>query len=355
MPIQNRQVLDYMTPEEEMQQAIELQAMAPYLADAPISSQDIQVSPELVKSSMASQKKLESGPSQLEQYIKEYQERPSGIDYSAPAALLASFQPQYKGVAELAQSQRPETQDQRARTVLDLQQKLQAQKDRLSQGEFNQLKALMGLDISKQKADAMTERSKFFGAGLDIRGAQFSQRIADVFDKDQMLKQINSQRQQMELDRHTVETAEVLTPQLFNEVQKGIANAIAGGKSASVSDTEAMKIKTIATEFAAIQQRLKNKPQDISSPEIKKYLTGVISRLADAYDANAFKRAEQLKKGRAAGLAKTPEAMSVMEEKVESYRVKPKESSEDQEAIEWAKQNRGNPDAENILKLHGVK
>ncbi len=184
---------------------------------------------------------------------------------------------------------------------------------------------------------------------------------ADTFDKDSNLQKLTQQQQQIQRGKHTLDSVSILTPQMFNEIQMDIANAISGGKSAAVSTQNKVEFSTLETEFQGLKQRLTNKPQDIQSPEIKKYIGEVLDRLNDAYSNNMYGRAQQLAKGRSKAYGSNPAALEVMNEKVGSYKpaehkglLKEAVDPKDQAAIQWAQDNPDDPRSAQILKLHGM-
>jgi len=181
-------------------------------------------------------------------------------------------------------------------------------------------KSLSGLGEAKYKSDAAFGLSNVRQQGVDMQRDKIAASAADHFDKDNILTKINKQKQQVDLDKHTLETAPVLTPQIINEIQQGIANAISGGGSAGLGKTEQTEMQTASQKVAEIKQRFTSDPTPINNPELVDYFHGVLERLGDAYDKNGYARAQQIFKGRSVGYKSNPAAIQVMQEKVDSYK-----------------------------------
>lgn len=149
---------------------------------------------------------------------------------------------------------------------------------------------------------------------------RIASQAADKFDNDSLIKKSETMRQQIDLDKHTLDTATVLTPQIFNEIQIGLANAISGGRSAAVSTQDKVEFSSLEQDYLRLKQRVTNKPEDINSPEVRAMLASTMDRLSDAYKGNAYSRAKQIREGRAAAYANNPAAIKVMDAKVNAYK-----------------------------------
>lgn len=194
--------------------------------------------------------------------------------------------------------------------------------------QVNQMISNTGIDKIMSQEDMTTTKNQMMAALAGARLAQGDKRIAmaqdnqaanvaNTFDKDSNLQAINKQRQSIQRGMHTIATVDKLTPQLFNEIQMDIANALSGGKAAAVSTQNKVEFESLNTQWAGLMQRIKNKPQDIDSPELKQYITQVLARLDDAYAHNMEDRANQLSVGRT--YANNPSAQQAMEAKRKSY------------------------------------
>lgn len=182
---------------------------------------------------------------------------------------------------------------------------------------------------------------------LGLQKGNQAARVADIFDKDRIITNLTERQQQIQRDKHTLDTADVLTPQIFNEIQIGVANAISGGRSAAVSTQNKVEFNSLETEWQNLKQRLTNSPQDIGSPEVKKYMSDLLNRLNDAYQNNMASRAEQLTKGRVGAYKNNPEAAAALQEKAASY-------TPAKGLIKEGGGTEFEPDVINYAKTHGI-
>lgn len=258
----------------------------------------------------------------LETYIKNLEAQKQPIDWTPAAAFLdTTFGGNLSAAAKATKGMNKED---KAFKLGALQNELAKRKNEIDRNaaaaqiaEGNQAAKDQLMEIRKQGVS---------NQGLRIGNMQdkIAADIANRFDNDSILKKIEGQTQQIDIDKHTLATSDVLTPQVFNEIQIGIANAISGGRSAAVSTQNKVEFDSAAIQLKRIQQRLTNKPEDIASPEVKKYLTDLLSRLGEAYENNAYERAKQIEKGRSLGYRHNPDAKAVMKEKVNYYKPVPK-------------------------------
>lgn len=207
----------------------------------------------------------------------------------------------------------------------ELKEKLIAQIDKgesgLSNAQVAYLRNIATNDLAKQKADANVDQQTWRRDYLNKKLMQGDDRLAvstgQNIDNDATLIDLGNRRLQIGRDVHTLENSPVLTPQVFDEIQKGVANAITGAKSATVSDTAALKIKTLDQDYANFMQRVSSNPQDINNPQLKSYLSGLLHRLDDAYIQNIKDRTSQ----KVAGLShlSSSKAKAVVNSKVDQF------------------------------------
>lgn len=181
-------------------------------------------------------------------------------------------------------------------------------------------KSVTSLGEAKMKGDASMVLAGIRGEAVNNQRDRIAANAADHFDKDPILTKINKQKQQIDLDKHTLENSSTLTPQMLNEVQQGIANAIAGGGSAGLGKTEQIEIQTARQKIAELQQKFTSDPTPVNDPALIQYFHDTLDRLGGAYDRNAYSRAQQIFKGRSQGYKSNPAAISVMQDKVDSYK-----------------------------------
>lgn len=146
-----------------------------------------------------------------------------------------------------------------------------------------------------------------------------AKRAADTFDSDTTLKTLGVQQQNIRRGKHTLDTVKQLTPQLFNEIQMDIANAISGGRSAAVSTQNKAEFHSLEIDLANLEQRLSSSPQDIGSPEVKAYIRDILGRLDEAYQQNMADRAGQLSRGRK--YESNPRAQEALDEKSGQFKM----------------------------------
>lgn len=176
---------------------------------------------------------------------------------------------------------------------------------------------LLGVQGRQITADRVGEGNAIKREGLDLRRESQASQAASVFDKDTNLQALTKQQQAIQRGAHTLQNVKILTPQLFNEVQLDVANAISGGRSSAVSTQNKVEFESLATKWAELEQRVRNKPEDINAPEVKAYMMDVLNRLNDAYAHNMQERTSQLASGRT--FEHNPAAQKAIAAKVKAY------------------------------------
>lgn len=248
---------------------------------------------------------------QLREYMKQYSQMPQETDYRPLAAFVGGLSGN-KQLYEAANAIAPQGGAKRTENLIGMQQKIAQMA-----GDQKQTEAYMRLLQGQQRANALEGRT---GVAQD----RLSNTVAGIFDNDEILKKNTAQQQQTELDLHTLQTAKMITPQLMTEIQNGLARAVAGGGVTSEGGREAVAFNSVKQDAIRLEQRLSNSPQDVNSPEVKQMLIDTFRRLHEAYGNNISKRAENLAKGRAKAYSHNPDALAVMNEKVNFYKqVKP--------------------------------
>lgn len=203
---------------------------------------------------------------------------------------------------------------------------------------------------------------------LDLQRDNQAASAAGVFDKDPLLQSTQRQLSQIGVDRHTLQSSKIVTPQMVHEIGAGIAAALNQGKSAGLGQMEMQDMGTSATKIAQLEQYLFNKPEDGASPEIKQQILDTLDRLEESYKKTQGARASQVAQGRS--YAHNPNAQKAIADKLKLYTPQgpglqqsapptgliqaPAMTPEDQQAIQWAQQNPNDPRAVKILQLHGM-
>lgn len=307
----------------------------------------------------------------LKEGLAKYAREPEGFNFTPLAAFVDTLggKDQRSHLMEAAKSMAPETHAEKARHMQDMQEKIATMQGQIPGQELDALKnklAQMGymderqtkLEMAKMAAEArlggMGSQATRAGTAQDRLAQSAQGKIHD----DEIIKGAQKQINQMEIDKHTLNTAKVITPQMYDELTTGLANAISGGRASAVSTQERQHFDNAEKILAEIKQKVSSGVYDVNSPEVKQYLYDTIDRLGEGYRINAYARAKQKQAGAAKAYAHTPNALAALNDAVESYnpaKLAPRLMPKDQEAVDWAMQNRGNPDAEAILKMHGVK
>jgi hypothetical protein len=95
------------------------------------------------------------------------------------------------------------------------------------------------------------------------------------------------------------------------------ANAISGGGSAGLGKTEQVEIQNRNTRLQSILQKIEPGVNKVHDPELMQYLSDTMDRLGNAYDKNAYARAQQV--GKARNYKYNPGANQALQDKIESY------------------------------------
>ena len=320
---------------------------------------------KLGEATQAASQNLQQGEVQkLKDQLAKFQGEPQRKDYRPIAAAFDSwFGSKLSGAADATAPMSPEK---RAELMAEMQKAIVASQGQLTASQQEALKnklAQMGYmserqmkaDIAKITAMGQTGAADARAARVGTQQDRLAAQAGEKFNNDELMKQTQKQIFQMDIDTHTIETADVVTPQMFDEVQKGLANAVAGGRQAAVSDTQAMKMENLSTEFARFAQKVTSGVVDINSPEVKDYLVNTIARLKEGYQQNAMSRAKQLAVGAEDAYSHTPRALDVVNKKVKSYGVTNTSPDEDSQALDWAKKNPTDPRAAKILQQAGAQ
>jgi hypothetical protein len=285
--------------------------MAPQESLQPITPQALQA-----------QQAMDNAPSpkattQLEKYIQDFANKKAKIDYSPLAAYVDATMG--GNLTKAAESARGLTEDQKAEKLVQLQNMLAERQNAQDKAKAAMALAEANNEFKKSRLGLAQQSMENQKTRIGINQDKVAQSLAGKFDTDPILLMVTKQRQQAALDKHTLDTVDILTPQIFNEVQQGVANMISGGRTAAVTTTNKNEFASVQLDYTRLMQRIKNKPEDINSPEVKKMLYNTISRLDEAYAHNGYAQAQRLAKGRELGLRNNPDAVKLMREKVESY------------------------------------
>lgn len=262
----------------------------------------------------------------LNDYIKQIQDKPQGINWTPVAAYLDSQIPGSKLTAA-AEATAPMSEDQRDKMLFDLKSKLLAGRATLSKESLASLKSEQQMQQYREHQDEL-ERHNRQMEGAQLANGQAgrvqvmqdtqTQHAADIFDRDPVIKTLTERKNQIGIDYHTLQAGGVITPQMSDEISKGIAVAFNGGKSSGLEETKKQEINTAMKDWAKIQQYVTGKHFDALTPENKQMLTSVLDRLNGAYGNVLASRGEQIRKGRK--FTYNQAGNEVMDSKVNEYR-----------------------------------
>lgn len=271
----------------------------------------------------------QQGLSELNKYIKGLEDKPNEINWAPLAAFIDSMVPNSK-LTPVAQALAPMSQDQKEKLLFDLKNKLQLGRQALSKEQLDALASQIKMQQDDYRNNTMYQHYMNMAANanrrtdtsigrLETQKDSQAQTAGNLFDNDPaVIKPTLARLNQIDLDMHTLKTAKVITPELMNEMGKGMATAIAGGKSSGLEETKMQTLQSAQKDFARLQQYIAGKPYQALTEEQKVYLDDVFSRLREGYGQMIAARAEQLRKGRT--FKSNPHANAVMDQKVKEYK-----------------------------------
>lgn len=217
------------------------------------------------------------------------------------------------------------------------------------------LKKMPELQVAKMKlessANIANARLGQGGERINIAKDNQAAKAAGQFDTDQIMKDMTARMNQIKMDRHTIMSGGIITPQIADELSKGIANALAGGKGAGFHETDLQRIKSSERTWNEMKQYVLGKPMNALPPEQKQFLIDTLDRLEGGYGYAMQGRAKQLAVGK--NYAHNPAANQAIQDKVNSYAPPEqpaigapgaeasgaKYNADDKAALDWAKKN----------------
>lgn len=216
-----------------------------------------------------------------------------------------------------------------------------------------------GLQGKQAIADAMKGRTEVARGGLDLRRGQMAQGINKQVNSDKVVQSTDQQQAAIAKGLDRLSSSQPMTPQMFNEVQMDLANAITGGRVAAQGTIHRVEMENMASKIAQIQQKLSSSPTDINAPEMKKYLQQTFGELKNLNQRIREKRVKTLTQQASQAFGSEGPFGSVIENlnqgaTGEEQIVNPM-SPQDEAAISWAKANPKDPRAAQILQMHGAK
>lgn len=121
------------------------------------------------------------------------------------------------------------------------------------------------LELSKKRI----EQTKRFQAATQLRQVE----------TDNLTQQIDRQMINSKKGIDVLEKTKTLTPQIFNEIQQDLSQALTGAGNATEGKLHRTEFNTYQQRLAGIIQNVTNNPQDINSPAIVNQVKEVLARL----------------------------------------------------------------------------
>jgi hypothetical protein len=131
---------------------------------------------------------------------------------------------------------------------------------------------------------------------LGLRADQQAFNAGKAITNHPIVQQLTKQRNQIALDRHTLETTDILTPQLAAELSRGVANALGGGRSVGFHEVDMQQIKSSEGDFNKILQYWTGKPMNAMPAAQRKFLMDTLDRLDAGYSNALSKQVDTLSK-----------------------------------------------------------
>lgn len=294
------------TPEGQAALGQAEQQPVPAMASSPLQQPQMPAGPTAPatldayqKNAAAADTQQQAQMAQLQKYIQNYaMQKPDEIDYSAPSALLASLDAKYKPLAEQMGKNKPQSQEARAKELIDMQQKLTSTEQKGSLGSLNALRQMLGLGISQQKADAFTRSADYRGQSIGLRE---DEQAARAVDKVTTNKQLNGHIDRIQgADRilsqlDAADRGEIVdTPQLLEDVNNEYRALITGRNNSPEGSQERGSYNTAASKMSSIMQKISAEPKSINSPAIMKQLRDSVVDLKTTYQKNVDVTADRL-------------------------------------------------------------
>lgn len=154
--------------------------------------------------------------------------------------------------------------------------------------------AFATLEGRKVMANAMQGRNQIMSGNLDLNRAKAASGISDKVNKDKVVQATDLQQAAIAKGLDRLNSNQPMTPQMLNEVQMDLANAITGGRVAAQGTVHRVEMQNMAQKMANLQQYLSSNPTDVNSPGIKKYLKQTFDELNQLNQKIREKRVKNL-------------------------------------------------------------
>lgn len=162
------------------------------------------------------------------------------------------------------------------------------------------------------------ERNEILRQGLDLRRDTQAKQVADIFDKDELIKGFKRSQSTISNGIHTIENPPQgkITNQMLSELGMEIAKGLSGSGVAAQGTIHEQSYRTSASDLAKAMSYITGNPQDVASPQTVDYVKATLGRLNEAFGNNVANRASELAEGRE---YKAPNLQKTLEKKKAMY------------------------------------
>lgn len=177
--------------------------------------------------------------------------------------------------------------------------------------------ALKDTTDRKIQAEAMAAKANIFG---ENQKNTLADRVAQEFENHPAIKKAMAQKNQIDIDLHTIDSGAKLTPSVYAELEKGIANALSGGAGSSLGAQQRVEMQSLARKAAEISQRVTGNPTEVDTPEYKQFLRDSLNRLKGSYEVNLYNTAQRVAKTKGGIYKGNPQAQQALNQAVEQFK-----------------------------------
>lgn len=218
------------------------------------------------------------GVKQMEQDITQAkQARGGGIDYTPFVSMSKFLSPDVdaQSMQAAAASLKPETPQQRAEKLIQLQNMLQGHKDASSKMAYANLAAALkaqaqNSELATQSKQSIIEKNLAIANAMGKRPEQFDRTIAERAHAQTLQSLRGNKNAQQKLQAlqgidnagKIIEDAPEVTPQIFHDYQQALVAAIMRGNS-GIAERSERYMKSAGIDAATIKQYLSGEPVDI--------------------------------------------------------------------------------------------
>jgi hypothetical protein len=207
-------------------------------------------------------------------------------------------------------------------------------------------------------ADALNGRTAIARGNLDLQRQKTASGIAKEVNTDKIIQAADMQQNSIEKGLQQLNSKDKpITNSMLNEIQADYANALTGGRQAAQGTIHDQQMQTAQAKLANLKQYITGNPTAAATPEQVAYFKTAFNELKGLNRAIRSQRVNALTGQKEAAFGNTGAVGNVIGKlrgDASGEGLAPL-SPEDQQAIQWAKANRGNADADKILQMHGIK